>query len=451
MGDEWINTTLGEVVRLQRGHDLPELNRISGEVPVMGSFGLTGWHNAPRASGPGVTIGRSGASIGTVSFVQNDYWPLNTCLYVTNFLGNDPRFCYYWLSTLELASFNSGSAQPSLNRNHIYGIPVRLPRSTNTQRSIASVLNKFDEKIELNRQTNQTLEFIAQALFKSWFVDFDPVIDNALAAGNEIPEPLAVKAAARRALQEQGTDKANQPHTLPNHIRQLFPSRFQFTDELGWIPEGWTLNTLADISEKISKGTTPKSGDIESAIDDSLVPFIKVRDIDDEGNITAQENLDKVPFSVHSTLLKRSRLKAGDILFTIAGTIGRVAVVASELHDANANQAVAFVRLKHDKLQTYVFQSLRSPGVREIVASKTVQAVQANVSLATLGSIPLCFPAEPVISVWNALTEATVERQLELRANSYYLANSRDALLPKLLSGELRIPEAEEELDEALA
>src|SRR5262249_50751166 len=114
MAREWRQTSLGNVVRLQRGHDLPDQDRKFGSGPVVGSFGITGWHNEARAKGPGVTVGRSGASIGVVAFVKEDYWPLNTCLYVTDFLGNDPRFCYYLLNTLAFASYNSGSAQPSL-------------------------------------------------------------------------------------------------------------------------------------------------------------------------------------------------------------------------------------------------------------------------------------------------------------------------------------------------
>jgi type I restriction enzyme S subunit len=138
----------------------------------MGSFGRTGWHDEVKQVGPGVTVGRSGGSIGVVSYVQQDYWPLNTSLYVTDFLGNDPRFCFYWLGTLGLANFNSGSAQPSLNRNHIYELDVIVP-PISEQKSIAEILSSLDEKIELNRKQNRTLEAIAQALFKRWFVEFE--------------------------------------------------------------------------------------------------------------------------------------------------------------------------------------------------------------------------------------------------------------------------------------
>jgi type I restriction enzyme, S subunit len=107
---EWIETTLGKFVSLQRGHDLPSDTRTDGKVPVMGSFGLTGWHSEARAPGPGVTVGRSGASIGTVNYVKADYWPLNTCLFATDFHGNHPKFVYYFLTTIDFAAHNSGRA-----------------------------------------------------------------------------------------------------------------------------------------------------------------------------------------------------------------------------------------------------------------------------------------------------------------------------------------------------
>jgi type I restriction enzyme S subunit len=124
------------------------------------------------AKGPGVAVGRSGASIGNVTYCQDDFWPHNTCLYVTDFLGNDPRFCYYWLKTLNLAKFNSGSAQQSLNRNYIYDTSATIPKLPE-QRAIAAILRALDDKIELNRRMSETLEATARALFKSWFIDRD--------------------------------------------------------------------------------------------------------------------------------------------------------------------------------------------------------------------------------------------------------------------------------------
>ena len=173
MGGEWRTMTLGEVVTLQRGFDLPTTERKVGSYPVIASTGPVGTHNRAIVQAPGVVIGRSG-SLGGGQFIKQDFWPLNTTLWVKDFNNNDPRFCYFLLKSLDLGQFNAGSGVPTLNRNHIHPLPVRVPPLPE-QRAIAHILGTLDDKIELNRRMNETLEEMARALFKSWFVDFDPV------------------------------------------------------------------------------------------------------------------------------------------------------------------------------------------------------------------------------------------------------------------------------------
>ena len=170
---DWLRTTLGEVITLQRGFDLPKSKRIDGPFPVIASTGPLGTHEEAKVKGPGVVIGRSG-SLGGGQYIESSFWPLNTTLWVKDFKGNDHRFCYYLLRSLDLAQFNVGSGVPTLNRNHVHPLPVFLPPLPE-QRAIARVLGTLDDKIELNRRMNETLEEMARALFKSWFVDFDPV------------------------------------------------------------------------------------------------------------------------------------------------------------------------------------------------------------------------------------------------------------------------------------
>lgn len=170
---DWQKKTIGDLVALQRGIDLPDAERKPGSVPIMGSFGITGRHNKAGCKGPGVTVGRSGASAGVVSYIEQDYWPLNTCLYIRDLKGNHQRITYYLLKTFDLASLNSGSAQPSLNRNFVHPVPAAFPDPTE-QAAIASVLGALDDKIELNRRMNETLEATAWTVFKDWFVDFGP-------------------------------------------------------------------------------------------------------------------------------------------------------------------------------------------------------------------------------------------------------------------------------------
>ena len=167
----WRELMLGEVVRFRRGHDLPDQARKPGTVPVIGSAGQNGWHNEALAKGPGVSIGRSGASIGKATYTAVDYWPHNACLYVTDFLGNAPRFVYYFLKTKNLAILNSGAAQPSLNRNFVHTLPVRIP-GPKEQVAIALVLSAYDDLIENNRRRIAGLEEAARLLYREWFVHF---------------------------------------------------------------------------------------------------------------------------------------------------------------------------------------------------------------------------------------------------------------------------------------
>ena len=213
----WSDLTLGQFVTLQRGHDLTEPERRPGHVPVMGSAGQNGFHDTALAKGPGIVIGRSGASFGQVHLSSVDFWPHNTGLYVTDFKGNDPRFAYYFLKALDFSRYNSGSAQPSLNRNFIYPIAVRIP-PLSEQKAIAAGLGALDDKIELNGRMNATLEAMARALFQSWFVDFDPV---------------RAKLDGRCPI---GIDRS---------IAALFPSDLQ-ASSLGPIPKGWTVGTVGE-------------------------------------------------------------------------------------------------------------------------------------------------------------------------------------------------------------
>jgi type I restriction enzyme, S subunit len=163
MPDSWSDCTLSDVVRLQRGFDLPTSERRPGSVPILGSFGITGFHDTAAVTGPGVTIGRSGVSFGTATFCANDFWPLNTTLFVKDFRGNDARFVYYLLDAIDFSGYNSGSAQPSLNRNFIARLPVRIPDPAE-QRLIAEVLGALYDKIECNLRMSRITEDLAVAL-----------------------------------------------------------------------------------------------------------------------------------------------------------------------------------------------------------------------------------------------------------------------------------------------
>ncbi len=164
----WTELQFKDFVTLQRGFDLPKARMVDGVVPVLGSKSIIGFHNEAKVEAPGVVTGRSG-SLGLVQYSEQPFWPHNTALWVKDFKGNSPRFVYYKLQTLNLERFNGGVSVPTLNRNVLDTLPVKIPKRT-LQDRIASILSTYDNLIENNRRRIQLLEQSAQLLYKEWFV-----------------------------------------------------------------------------------------------------------------------------------------------------------------------------------------------------------------------------------------------------------------------------------------
>ena len=165
---------LGECLELQRGYDLTSSQMQGGEVAVVGSNGIIGYHNSERGNSPCITVGRSG-SVGKVHYYEQPTWAHNTALFVKDFKGNNPKYLYYLLKNLHLDNtFEKGSSViPSLDRNLVHSLVVPFHKDINDQRKVVAVLSAIDRKIELNRQINDNLEAMAKQLYDYWFVQFD--------------------------------------------------------------------------------------------------------------------------------------------------------------------------------------------------------------------------------------------------------------------------------------
>ena len=165
----WRNGELGNFITLKRGFDLPQQKREDGQVPIFSSSGITGTHSTAMVNAPGVITGRYG-TIGEVFYAAEDFWPLNTTLFVEDFHGNDAKFIYYFLKTLEWSKFTSASAVPGINRNTVHKETVSLP-DIETQRRIASTLSMLDEKIKTNTEINDNLADLLQTVYQERFGD----------------------------------------------------------------------------------------------------------------------------------------------------------------------------------------------------------------------------------------------------------------------------------------
>ena len=403
----WARIRLGDFVTLQRGHDLPEAVRQPGHTPVVGSFGVTGWHDEARAAGPGVTVGRSGASFGVVTYSPVDYWPLNTALYVTNFHGNDKRFAYYFLKQIDFRIYNSGSAQPSLNRNFIHPIPVHVP-PLSEQRVIAHILGTLDDKIELNRRMNETLEAIARVLFKDWFVDFRPV----------------------RTLME-GHDSG-----LSDHIGGLFPNSLVNSD-FGEIPEGWKLYQLDELANHHIQSITPSSHpetEFEHlsipAYDAGRVPAI-------ERGKTIKSNKTMVP--ADAVLLSKLNPEIPRVWMP-SKFQARIQICSTEF--------LAFVARypANRSLLYFLFCDTTFGDMLRSMVTGTSKSHQ-RVPPSALKPRKVLWGSAAVFDRFGDVTTPILAQVDRNREESATLGTLRDSLLPKLISGEIRFREAEKAVE----
>ena len=398
--DGWVQRRLGDVIVLKRGYDLPERERRHGPVPVVSSSGITDHHSESRAPGPGVVTGRYG-TLGQVFFVPNDFWPLNTALYVQDFKGNDPRFISYFLRSLDFSRFSDKAAVPGLNRNHLHEETVRIPGAVAEQRAIAHILGTLDDKIELNRQMNATLEAMARALFRSWFVDFDPV----------------------RAKME-GRDTG-----LPTHVADLFPDRL-VDSELGDVPKGWRAGTLADIGR-----LNPEAWSNHHAPDRILyVDLAKTK----WGYI---ENIQMYAWADAPSRARRV-LRRGD---TIVGTVRPGNASFALIDQDNLTGSTGFAVLRPTDLID-----------REIVycAATSHDAIDRLAHLADGGAYPAVNPRAVLNTTvvlpdtgtrlaYSSLAAPLMDRLQQTQREARIFGTLRDALLPKLVSGEMRVGDTE--------
>ena len=294
----------------------------------------------------------------------------------------------------------TGTTVSNIRIPNIKALKIPLP-SLNIQRGIVSNLLSFDKKISLNIATNQTLEQMSQTLFKSWFVDFDPVIDNALDAGNPIPEALQSRAELRQKVRNSADFKP-----LPADIRALFPAEFEET-ELTYAPKGWVTNRLENILElaygKALKKTERTNGDY---------PVYGSGGVD----------------GTHNEYL----VKGPGIIVGRKGTVG-------SLHWENKDfypiDTVFFVKPKEYFPLVYCYQLLKTLGLENMNTDAAVPGLNRNNAY----RLEVVTPTQPIIAKFTNIIQA-IQFKIDSNHNeTENLTALRDTLLPKLISGELSL------------
>lgn len=415
----WREASLGEVVELKRGYDLPKDKRVPGAVPIVSSSGVSDFHAEAMARGPGVVTGRYG-TIGEVFYVKEDYWPLNTTLYVRDFKGNDPRFISYFLRTLDFQAYSDKGAVPGLNRNHLHLARVRIP-GVPTQKRIARILSTIDSKIDLNRHINQTLEAMAQAIFKSWFVDFDPVKAR-IAAIQEGHDPLR---AAMSAI--SGRSDAELDALPPDKFNLLAATAALFPDEmdesaLGNIPRGWSAASLSDIAEVVM-GQSP-DGETYNDSGDGMALINGPVEFD-------SYHPKRIKWTTQPTKISED----GDLIVCVRGSTTGKFVKSDGIYCLG--RGVCAIRAKDPSWQPFVDQTYRFS--LTTLLSLATGSTFPNWSGPTLKNYRVLRPKTDVIAAFSLLLKPAISQVSTNEEEIQSLTSLRDVLLPKLLSGELTV------------
>ncbi|ADT69764.1 MULTISPECIES: restriction endonuclease subunit S [unclassified Pseudoalteromonas] len=434
----WIETTVGEYCPFVYGKSLPKTQRTEGDIPVFGSNGCVDYHNKSYVNGPGIIIGRKG-SVGAVHLSVEPFWPIDTSFYVEKESIDELKFTYYLLKSLGLKGMNSDSAVPGLNRENAHALPIRIPEKIQDREKLGQWISVYDSKIELNRQTNQTLEQIAQAIFKSWFVDFDPVrakIAANTAGENAQRAAIAVISGKNQAALDQLEQQYPAQYQQLQATADLFPDNL-IDSGLGEIPDGWEVVGFKDIIRKYidNRGKTPPTAE-------SGIPLLEVKHLPD-GSIKPSLNTSKYVDIETFNSWFRAHLEAEDILISTVGTIGRICMVPKGVKVAIAQNLLG-MRFQREKVSPYfMYYQMDSLRFRHDIDARLVVTVQASIKRKDLETIDLLAPPVALQNEFEKLILPFIEI---LQSNqSIELASTRDALLPKLLSGELSIDTSETE------
>lgn len=328
----------------------------------------------------------------------------------------DQKFIEYTVLT------SKGTKMPRGDKTAILDYEFNLAPDKYCQH-IAKTNTLIFSKLKSNEVINKSLEQMSQTLFKSWFVDFDPVIDNALDAGNPIPEAMQSRAELRQKIRNSADFKP-----LPAEIRSLFPSEFEET-ELGWVPKGWSFTALKNFG-KIICGKTPSKSNKNYYGEDFL--FIKIPDM--HGKVFVTNSHDKLS-KLGSESQSKKIIPHGSICVSCIATVGLVSINAQDCH---TNQQINSIVPNSPYYRNYLyFSMLEKYKIFHDLASGGSATLNMNTSV--FSNIAILMPNNLVLKQFHKITEPWFEAILLNEYKLTSLASLRDTLLPKLISGELSL------------
>jgi type I restriction enzyme S subunit len=434
MGSEWRKVKLEDIASLSYGK-MPKKELLNkGKYPVFSGYKYKGTYPEKNCiKGNIIIVARGVGGTGDVKIIKEDCYLTNLSIKLS--LNNqivENEFFYYNYLNNNLKYLDSGSAQSQITINDLKKVSINLPPLPE-QKAIAHILGTLDEKIELNRRMNETLEQMAQALFKSWFVDFDPVIDKAIVAGNPIPEPLQKRAEKRKAL-------GDKRKPLPKDIKKLFPDAFEFSEELDkWVPKGWKVGTIDNATSLIidHRGKTPKK--LGGEWSKKGYAAISAKNIKG-GRIVNREQIRFVNQKLYKTWMK-DELTEGDILMTSEAPMGEIYFLARDRKFCLSQRLYA-LRASDIISPCYLYSWLHTGIAKTDMAGRSSGTTVIGIKQSELRQVKVLLPQSIIVKEFESIIRPHYYQIFDQQNEIESLTSIRDTLLPKLISGEIRIPEA---------
>lgn len=447
MNSNWIRTTVGDYCPFIYGKAIKKADQLNDGIPVYGSNGVYTYAEQPLTPPNTIIIGRKG-SVGKVHRSQEPCWVSDTAFYTSTSTLEEAFFVYYLLSSLGLEDMNTDAAVPGLNRNNAHRLEIKIPSTEEERAKLIEPLIRLDEKIALNQQVSQTLEAMAQAIFKSWFIDFDPVKAKMAVLDTGGTEEEA-NLAAMRVISSKSQDelvvfKAAHPDKYAElyETAKLFPSEME-DSELGEIPKGWLPSFIGDEVNTVGGGTPSTKN--PSYWEGGTIHWTTPRDLSgkadkiilDTGRKITEEGLTKISSGLLpvDTVLMSSRAPVGYL------ALAKVPIAVNQ----------GYIAMKCEKTLTPEFVIQWCTANMEEIKAHAGGTTFAEISRTNFRKIPVIVPNELLISRYTDITASlysTIEHNIKV---SDTLAELRDTLLPRLLSGQIELPiDNEDGLDGAV-